>query len=200
MVKAAILAGGRGRRLGGAAKALLELGGQTILARQTEILRPLFSEVLLVVGHEEPYRAHASSLGLELVRDREPARGPLAGLQAALDATDADSLVVVGCDLPFLDPKLLQLVRDDAPSAEAVVPRVGARPQPLHARYARSILSHVEARLRRDELRLLSLLDDLEVAWLDEPRLRAIDPGLRGLTNLNTPDDLARARAALAEN
>lgn len=195
MVDAAILAGGRARRLGGVAKALLEVGGQTVLARQVAILRSLFSELLLVVGDDAPYRALAASLDLRLIRDREPARGPLAGLQAALGATRADALVVVGCDLPFLDPALLQLVRDEAPWAQAVVPRVAGRPQPLHARYSRSILPHVEARLRRDALRLLGLLDDLEVAWLDEPRLRALDPTLRGLTNLNTPEDLARARA-----
>ena len=91
---------------------------------------------------------------------------------------------MVGCDLPFLDAGLLTLLRDHAPAAQAAVPRVDSRPQALHARYGRAALPHVQARLQRGDLRLLGLLDDLDPAWLDEPALRAIDPTLRGLTNI----------------
>lgn len=194
MVDAAILAGGRARRMGGQPKALLEVNGQTILARETAALRPLVRELLLVVGDPEPYREAAQTLGLQLVPDLHPSMGPLAGLEAALAHSSADALLVVGCDLPFLDERLLRLVKDGREGAQAVVPRVEGRPQPLHARYARTILPAVRARLTRGELRLLSLLDDLEVDWIDEPELRTIDPDLNGLTNVNTPEELARAR------
>jgi molybdopterin-guanine dinucleotide biosynthesis protein A len=188
-VDAAILAGGRGERLGGQPKGLLEIGGRTVIARQIEALSPLVREVLLVGGD-----AYADVAGVRRVADRQPGRGPLAGLEAAFVASDADALIVVGCDLPFLDAGLLTLVRDHAPAAQAAVPRVDSRPQALHARYGRAALPHVQARLQRGELRLLGLLDDLDPEWLDEPALRAIDPTLRGLTNVNTPAELDAAR------
>jgi molybdopterin-guanine dinucleotide biosynthesis protein A len=190
-VSAAILAGGRARRLGGADKAQLDVGGRRMVDRQVAALAPLVDEVLLV-------GARAAAAGTRAIADAQPGRGPLAGLVAALAAArpGTDALLVVGCDLPFLDERLLRLVRDHAPAAAAVVPRVGGRPQPLHARYRCGILTQVEARLARGALRLVELLDELEVAWLDEATLRAVDPTLRGLTNVNTPEDLAAARAS----
>jgi molybdopterin-guanine dinucleotide biosynthesis protein A len=192
-VDAAILAGGRARRMGGADKALVEVGGRRIVERQRDVLAPRFAEVLLVVGASTRDRSLELD-GVRLVADEQPGEGPLAALATALGATAADALVVVGCDLPFLDGRLLERVRDHAPAAEAVVPRVGGRAQPLHARYARGVRAKALLRLGRGERRLLALLDDLEVAWLEEPELRALDPTLRGLTNVNTPEALARAR------
>ncbi len=194
MIGAAILAGGRARRLGGAQKALVELGGRTILQRQTAVLSSVAEEILLVVGDREIFRA-ADLGGAKLVTDVSPGRGPLAGLEAAFAASRADALLVVGCDLPFLDDKLLAHVRDAAPDAEAVVPRVAGRPQPLHARFARAALPFARARLARNSLRLIELLDDLRTHFLDEAELRAIDAELASFTNVNTPEDLARARA-----
>lgn len=190
VVDAAILAGGRARRMDGQPKALLEVGGRRIVDRQVAALAPLVRAVLLVAAPD----ASLAVDGARRVADRRPGEGPLAGLEAALLASDADALLVVGCDLPFLDERLLTLVRDEAPGAEAVVPRVAGRPQALHARYHRALLPRIAARLDRGERRLLDLLAELDVVWLDEPRLRAIDPTLRGLTNVNTPAELATAR------
>jgi molybdopterin-guanine dinucleotide biosynthesis protein A len=167
--------------MGGEDKALLEVGGTRIVDRQVAALAPLFAEVLLVGG---PARQIA---GARVIEDRRPGKGPLAGIEAAFRACDADALVVVGCDLPLLDEKLLRLVRDHEPTAQACVPRVDGRAQALHARYARSVLPAIEARLARDELRLLALLDELTVAWLDLP-------ASEGLTNVNTPEQLADVR------
>ena len=190
---AAILAGGRARRMGGVHKGLLELDGRPMVARAQAALSTVTSEILLVAGEPAPY-AHINDV--RLVRDLSPGQGPLAGMQAAFLACDAEALLVVGCDLPFLDGKLLALLRDHAPAAQAVVPRVGGRPQALVARYARSALPAIEERLQRSELRLLALLEALDVAWLDEPALRAVDPALRSFTNVNTPEDLERVTSS----
>src|SRR5579859_7301515 len=167
---AAILAGGRGRRMGGVNKALLEVEGRRILDRQLEVLLPLFDEVLLVVadaaGWSEP-RAR-------LLVDRRPGQGPLAGLETALAEGD---VFAVACDMPFLDAGL---VRQIAAGPGNVVPRVGGAPQPLHARYAASVLPMVTRQLDAGRLRMMDLLAALDVTWLDLPAQRA-------LTNLNYP-------------
>ncbi len=173
--------------MGGRNKALLEIDGQRIVDRQLAVLAPLAGEVLLVTGDPVPY---SGVRGARVVLDRHPGLGPLAGIQAAFYASAADALLVIACDLPFLDGNLVRLVRDHAPGAQAVVPRLGERPQPLHARFARSALPAIDARLARGALRVMDLLAELDVTWLDEPALRAVDPTLRGLTNVNTPEEL----------
>jgi molybdopterin-guanine dinucleotide biosynthesis protein A len=173
-MRAAILAGGRGRRMGGVPKALIEVEGRRIVDRQLDVLVPLFDEVLLVVASAEGWDVPRA----RQIVDAHPGLGPLAGLEAALAEGDA---FVVGCDLPFLDEKLIRAVLQQ--SAQAVVPRVDDRAQPLHAFYAHSCLPAVKARLAQQKLRLLELLDDLEVRYLDVPPQR-------GLTNVNAPGDL----------
>jgi molybdenum cofactor guanylyltransferase len=209
-VGAAILAGGRATRMGGVLKGLCEVGGRAIVAREAAVLARVVDDVMLVAAELDPWRAvlapsagvnasggGANASGVRFVQDRQPGRGPLAGLDAALAASDADALIVVGCDLPFLDERLLARVRDAAPGADAVVPRVAGRAQPLHARYARRATAvAVSARLAAGALALTALLDDLAVTWLDEPELRALDATLRGLTNVNTIEELAAAQAS----
>jgi molybdenum cofactor guanylyltransferase len=186
-VAAAILAGGRGSRLGGVDKGLVHVGGEPIVRRQLRVLAPLVDECLLIAGDPRPYEGVAA----RLVTDLHPGAGPLAGLEAALAATTAEALVVLACDLPFVDAALVTALRD-APAAEAVVARLDGKAQPLAARYARSILPRVQRRLARDKLRMLDLMAELDPQWIDFPA------GTRALFNVNTPDDLARAEAWLA--
>ena len=183
MVAAAILAGGRGKRLGNAQKALVEVGGTPIVARQLAVLEPLTDEQIIVAGDTRPYEG----FGARLVTDLHPGAGPLAGLESALAATKADALLVFACDLPFLDAAFVTALRDAPATAEAVVARLDGKAQPLAARYARTILPRVQRRLSKDKLRMLDLVAELDPEWLDFPA------GTRALYNVNTPEELARA-------
>jgi molybdopterin-guanine dinucleotide biosynthesis protein A len=185
-VSAAILAGGRARRLGGVPKGLVHIAGESMVARQLRVLTPLVQGCAIVAGEPAPYADVAAAYGARLVHDRDPGRGPLAGLDAALAALDADRLLVFACDLPFIDRDLVLQLRDTHPEARALVPRIDARPQPLAARYDRSAAPIVTARLERGALRMMELVDELEAQWLDLPPVRA-------LMNVNTPEDVAAA-------
>jgi molybdopterin-guanine dinucleotide biosynthesis protein A len=194
MVAAAIIAGGRGRRLGGVDKHTLELDGQRFLDRQLAVLRPLFSRVLLVTGAPpDPPPA-----GVLVLADRPPpGRGPLAGFQVALEALapGEDALVCVGGDMPLLQPAALQLLRDLDPAAPALVPRVAGFPEPLLARYGRRCLPLVDAALAAGRLQTSVFAAAIPgVVWLPETELRAADPDLLSLENVNTPDDLERVQ------
>jgi molybdopterin-guanine dinucleotide biosynthesis protein A len=187
LVTAAILAGGRARRLGGVAKGLVTVAGTAIVARQLAALAPLVGDRVIVAGDPAPYAAIAAQHGARLVRDRDPGRGPLAGLDAAVAESACDWLLAFACDLPFLDEPLVRALLAPPPGADAVVPRVDGRAQPLAAGYARAIAPRVRARLDAGQLRLLELVDELTVHWLELPA------GARALVNVNTPEDLARA-------
>jgi molybdopterin-guanine dinucleotide biosynthesis protein A len=185
-VGAAILAGGRARRLGGVAKGLVLVGGEPMVARQLRVLAPLVSGCVIVAGEPAPYAAVAAAHGARLIRDRDPGRGPLAGLDAALADLDGESVILLGCDLPFIDRELIVQLRDRDPDARALVPRVDGKAQPLAARYHRSIAPVVKARLARGALRMMELLDELEARYVDLPSSHA-------LFNVNTPEDVAHA-------
>jgi molybdenum cofactor guanylyltransferase len=194
MVAAAIIAGGRGRRLGGVDKGALTIDGQTFLERQLEVLRPLFGRVLLVTAAAPMPPPE----GVTLLEDRPPpGRGPLAGFEVALEALtpEEQGVVCVGGDMPLLQPAALQLLRDYAPGAPVVVPRVNGFPEPLLARYGRETLPLVRAALAAGRLQTSVFAAAIPgVVWLDAADLRAVDPHLLSLENVNTPDDLERLR------
>lgn len=193
MTAAAILAGGHGRRLGGAVKPLLLVGGKRIIDRQLLVLCSLFEEIVIVANDAVPF----ADLGVDVIADRQgPGQGPLAGLDAALAwlPHGFQAVVCVAGDMPFLSAPLLARLRDGAP-AVAVVPRLSTGPEPLCARYDRSLGPLVATELAAGTRAMHVFLDRLAerdgVSWLDEPALRLFDPDLRTFTNLNTPADLA---------
>jgi molybdopterin-guanine dinucleotide biosynthesis protein A len=207
-VAAAVIAGGAATRLGGVAKSALLVGGRSIAARQLEPLRATFARVVVIANVPGPW----AELGIEVWPDLAQGAGPLAGVHAALVATAAHAGVVcVAGDMPFVAAPLLRLLRDRDPDADAVVPRrrgahggnsEGAAPfpEPLLARYGRGCLPVVEAQLAAGQRAVHDALARLAVTWLDEAELRAVEPSLRSFTNVNTPEDLARAeRDALAD-
>jgi molybdopterin-guanine dinucleotide biosynthesis protein A len=188
-VAAAIIAGGLGRRLGGIEKSAIVVGGRSIAERQLEVLRPLFARVIAVSPRPAPWQA----LGVKVVVDREPGgRGPLAGIDAALDELQPgeDAIVCVASDMPFLSSAALELLRDEAPGAHAVLAMVGGHAEPLFGRYGRACQSAVKAALAAGRLKTSAAFTNVDVHWLTEATLRSVDPDLATLENVNTPEDL----------
>jgi molybdopterin-guanine dinucleotide biosynthesis protein A len=183
-VAAAILAGGRASRMGGQAKSFLVVDGARVIDRQLAVLRTLAQEILLVANDPGPYR----ELGLPIVADETAGQGPLAGILAALLAARAPYVLVVACDMPFLEAAPLARLRD-APEADVAI-AVGERPEPLCARYGRGCLAPIRRRLAASERRATDLLDDPEVRVA---RVTYTSNERRILTNVNTPEDLGRS-------
>jgi molybdopterin-guanine dinucleotide biosynthesis protein A len=195
-VAGAIIAGGPATRLGGVAKPFLTVGGRTIAERQIAALRGAgVGRVFVVANDPAPWAA----LALDVVPDRVAGRGPLGGIQAALAAVgDCDAVVCVAGDLPFVAPALLAALHRRAPGADAVAPRTEGGIEPLCARYARTLLPAVDARVAAGELAVHALLERLAVDWIEGAALAALDPGGRSFFNINTPEDLRHAEALAA--
>jgi molybdopterin-guanine dinucleotide biosynthesis protein A len=191
-IVAAIIAGGQATRMGGVLKSHLVIAGHTILDRQLAVLRPTFSRVVVVANEAAPFA------GLEVIGDPPPAgRGPLAAFAAALAnlRPDEDAVVCVAGDMPYLDAKVLALLRDIAPDAPAVVPQAQGRLQTLCARYGRACLPHLRARLASGDLRAWAFAESVGATIVDEATLRALDPQLLTFDNINTAEDLSRSAA-----
>lgn len=191
MASAAILAGGRARRFGGSDKRELVVGGRRIIERQLEVLQRLTDDIMVVGG-----RPSEGIAGVRLVDDREPACGPLGGLEAALGAARDDELVLVACDMPFITAgflgRLLKLTR----LVDAVVPRTERGYHPLCAVYRRSCHPAVLRHLAEHRLKMADLFEDLRVHVVDREHV-AMFGGERVLANVNTPAELHDLEALL---
>lgn len=183
-----VLAGGRGRRLDGRTKPLVELAGQTILERQAAALRALDVTPRLVAPDATPYAA----LPFEVVPDAVDA-GALGALYTALASADTPHVLVLAGDLPFVTAAFLGFMVALRERAEAVVPQPGGRWQPLCAVYHRRIAPRLKERIDRGQWRVTDVLADLTVCPVTAADLARFDPDGRLLLNVNTPDDLRLA-------
>ena len=128
-IAAVILAGGRGTRMGGADKGLVEYQQRPLIEWVLEAIRPQVGEVLISANRNVDVYAQ---YGCRVVADTLPNfPGPLAGVLAAMDAVSTRWLLVVPCDTPHLPADLVQKLWDAA-QAEGVLIAVAADAQRAH--------------------------------------------------------------------
>lgn len=183
-VTGVVLAGGRSSRFG-RDKALLELGGETLLVRAVRTLSGLAGEVL-VLG---PVERAAQAPGVRAIPDERPGDGPLPALATALREMRGERMIAVATDMPLLNPALLRHLLDRSSGYDVTVPRVGGRTQQLHAVYARSCLPAVEAQLARDDLKIDRFFGAVRTLIVEEDEIAPIDPGFLSFRNINTEAD-----------
>lgn len=187
-VSALVLAGGKASRLGGADKTALVVEGQTIFERQCTALLPRVAEIIVSSPRAIPaYRT---------VADAVPDAGPLAGIAAGLAASTTPWLLVLAGDMPHVSAAWIDfmLARANTPF-DAVGIRIGGLPEPLFCVLrVEPCLPIVTRRLAARSFKASGLIEDasLRVNWIDEAHARTLDPELRGLHNINAPEDLRR--------
>lgn len=196
-----ILAGGYGTRMG-RDKALLEFSGDTAVRRLAHKLSSVSQDVWVA------RRADQEALSdLRVCLDRFPGQGPLAGLESGLAHARGEWSFVVPVDAPFVRVQLArfligrvaQLSGEDPLAAQAVVPTLGTRPQPLLAVYHKSCRPVIENMLLSDRRRVLDLLSALRVKYCSEIEWGEFDPERVSFQTMNTAEEYARIAAKLAD-
>jgi molybdopterin-guanine dinucleotide biosynthesis protein A len=193
----AVLAGGRGSRLGGA-KPTTELAGRPLISYPLAALAAAGIEVFVVAKPATELPASVSKSGvapaaIEVVTEPTEPTHPLAGIVAALRHA-GHPLVILGCDFPFAPPALLRALAE-APEP-LVVPAPGGDPQPLLARWSPQLLPHLEGALQREEP-LRRTVAALDPCLLDDTELARFGDPTRAFFNVNTPEDLRTAAELL---
>ena len=191
---ATILSGGNNSRML-RNKAFLQIGQKTIIEREIEVLSSLFSRIVVVTNAPESHEG----LGANLVSDLVPGKGPLGGIYSGLIASKDEYNFVVGCDLPFLNAGLISHMIEVTNGHDAVVPKLNGFVEPLHAVYSRHCLMPIKRQLDRNELRIRSFFAEAKVRYIRESDIKRYDPEGTAFFNLNTEDDLKKARL-IAEN
>lgn len=181
----------------GTSKALLEWHGSTLVRHTVDILRGMVDGPVIVVrtpGQELP----PLPPDVQVVEDASPGAGPLDALATGLAAADghADRAIVCGVDTPFLTPAFAAVLIDALlEGIDIVLPAAQGRRHPLPA--VVRVAVHPIARTLVDGgyRALFALVDRCHNADVDEARLRAVDPALASLRNLNERSAYETARA-----
>jgi len=176
--------------MGGVNKALLDLGGIRIIERVASVLQRVFPEVLLITNTPEIFHF----LGLPTYRDIVPGYGALGGLYTGLRACSGNYAFLTACDMPFIEESVLRYMVGLADRYDVVAPRIYDRWEPMHAMYSRSCLPHIERLMASNDLKIINFFEEITIREVTETDLARFDPECRFLLNLNTPEELERAR------
>jgi molybdopterin-guanine dinucleotide biosynthesis protein A len=189
---AIILCGGKSSRMG-RDKATLPFGPELMLQRvvrlMSEVVEP--ANIVVVAAPEQPLPALPTDVAV--AHDAREYRGPLEGLATGLRAIGSriDAAYATGCDVPLLQPAFVEAMFAALGDFDIAVPREGQYQHPLAAVYRRGVLPKIEELLAADRLRPVFLFDEVRTREIDVETLRAADPELLTLKNLNRPEDYA---------
>lgn len=177
-----LLAGGRGQRMGGADKGLLDWQGRPLIAWLYERVRPLTDDLIVSCNrNSERYAAFADRLVSDGAEDFQ---GPLAGIRAGLRMARHEHVLILPCDAPRLDDALIQTLLSLA-GEHAVVIRRGEYFEPLFSLIPRALLTNLEQAWQTGERS--------PQRWLRNQATLTVDCALNDprLVNFNTPEALA---------
>lgn len=196
---AVILAGGRATRMGGGDKCLLDMGGRPLLAHAIDRLAPQAGKLALNANGDG---ARFATFGLPVLGDTVPDwPGPLAGVLAAMDwaaEQGATQVVTVAADTPFFPLDLVDRLRDSGAKtalAATLHARRGTMRHPTFGLWATASASDLRAALAAGTRKVVAWADRHAAATVIFDTARDTDP----FFNVNTPADLARARAIAEE-
>ena len=176
-----VLCGGKSSRMG-RDKAWLPWRGQPMVAHVVSTLRPIVDEVVVVASDA----FELPTLEARVVRDREPALGPLAGIREGLEQIDADFAFVTGTDAPFLSPAFVTALLSYGCAA---APEIDGHVQTLAAVYPRGASERISAMLAEGRARPLGLLEELGYRRLSADEL----PDPESVRGFNTPAEYLAA-------
>jgi len=190
-VTGVILAGGRGRRMGGADKGLVAIAGRPMVEHVLQALRPQVGPVLVSANRNlERYAAFGHPVVPDTLAGHQ---GPLAGVLAALRSVQTEFAVTVPCDAPLLPPDLVARLYEACrrEHADIAVAEDGTRRQPvfllLRARLAPELQAYLAGGGRRAD------------AWLEQLAVAEahFEDAADAFVNVNDPEERQRVEAQL---
>ena len=190
---AVVLCGGESRRMG-RPKAWLPFGPERMLQRVVRLVGTVAQPIVVVAAPDQAVPDLPADVGI--VRDPVAGRGPLQGLAAGFAALpDPVELVyATATDVPFLQPDWITRLAELIGGDDLAIPFIDGYYHPLAALYRkRAVLPAIEELLNADRLRPVFLVEAVQTRIVTEAEMRAVDPELRSLRNLNHPGDYQQA-------
>lgn len=181
---AVILCGGSARRLGGADKASVSLGGVTFLERAAQAA--VDAQRTIAVGPQRP-----APTGLLWTIEDPPGGGPVAALGAGMELVREDLVAVLGVDFPFLEPETIrQLITQLGDADGAILADHEGRHQFLVGVYRSAKMRDALDRTPNGDRAMRHLIESLDLQVIEDPR---------AATDCDTWDEVRAAEAALRD-
>ncbi len=191
-----ILAGGLNTRFSGKEKALVRVGERRILDYIYDVFLDLFEEIILVTNNPLKY----IEWNLNIVTDLFPIRSSLTGIHAGLFYASNPYAFFAACDTPFLKKELIEMIVEKIePGLEAIIPEISVGLEPLCAIYSKNSLKRIEQHLSENKLKIQWVFKKDRIKKIPENLIREKDPDLLSFFNINSPEDLERAEALMAQ-
>ncbi len=187
-----VLAGGKSTRMGHD-KAIIKLSGKTLIEHVVEKAYPLTDEMIIVANDQHAIKQLAGIRDKRMIyaKDILMGAGPLAGIHAGLSISSNEYNLVLGCDMPFIDPELIKemlLIE----GYDAVVPLVDDKMEPLHAIYSKRCIPTIQKMLETNTLKINGLFQQIDVKFLNIGQSRCF-------YNVNSRSDLDGCEVILHE-
>ena len=186
-----ILAGGKNSRMG-FDKGLLPVDGIKIAERIIAVMQPIFQDIIIISnGSKYDY------LGYDVYRDIIKSSGPLGGIHSALSHSKTEKNFVVSCDMPFLNPEIIQFIIENAVDCEIAIPSHNGKLEPLCAVYNQSCKTKIEELLKKRALKLKNMLKHFITHQIVIPQ----DMLTKGncFANINTPEEYKNIKTSKHE-
>jgi molybdenum cofactor guanylyltransferase len=177
----------------GVNKALLAVDGQPIIRLLVNRVRPLAGQILISSNDSSSYQF----LNFPVIPDQFAECGPLAGFHAAMKSSSCSLYIMLACDLPNLQARVMSRLLSLAEGYDAAIPRSqDGLAHPLCAVYRRTCFPSIENALQRGSKKVIEtfLNDSLRVRWVGPEEGMFSD---QDLANINTPEDLRRLSPSL---
>lgn len=189
-----ILAGGKNTRIK-TEKAFIQLmSGSTLIENAVEIFQKLFSEIIIVTNNPQAYLKFGTRVVEDLVKDK----GPLGGIFSGLCFSTSRINFVVGCDMPFPNPDLINYILQKPAEYDVVIPEIKGKTETLFARYSKNSLPVILHHMLKDELKVQNVLAQLKVLKITSHEIDKLDPEHLSFFNVNTQEDLKKAKDLLS--
>lgn len=187
-----VLAGGKSRRMG-TDKRHLSIHGKPLLDRVLSVLLEVFPEVLLVLAEDDISKQDER---IRVVTDLVPGCAAVGGLYTGLYQSRYPSVFVVACDMPFINPAVIELFCQKGDVADLVLAQLVNGLQPLHGLYSKECLPFLKEMIDAQDFRLQNMADkqSLTVHRIPEEDIKRVDPQLLSFLNLNSPADVELAK------
>ncbi|MCB2180054.1 molybdenum cofactor guanylyltransferase [bacterium] len=186
----AIQAGGKSTRMGHD-KGLLDFGGTPLVAYIYSQVKDKSKDIFIISNTPDQYK----QFGLPVHEDVYKDIGALGGVHTVLSYTQTDHALILACDMPFVNPKIVDLLLSYATDYDVVVPRIHPKGfvEPFKAIYSKRCLPFVDAAIKAGERRVISFFDSVRVKYVEREEIFPVDPEFLSFMNVNTPEDLETA-------
>lgn len=175
-----IMAGGKSKRMG-TDKGLMLFKGKLLVQYSIDLLRSFCSEIIISTENQE-----YAQFELQMVADLIPECGPMGGIYSAFKFTQAEILLTLACDMPFVTPQTIERLLENQFDYDCVVPRIGDKLEPLCAIYSRSLFSKIESRIKTGNLSMHGLIMESNYKLVD------FEDDLPDFRNLNTKEEFEK--------